>query len=48
MNYNNKVVWIFKNPPYYIITVQDSQGKLLAIEIEEYEPKDQTEYFTND
>ena len=42
MRYDNKVIWGFDKSPFYILTVQDSQGKLVAIEIEEYEHENQT------
>lgn len=39
---------MFDKSPFYIATIQDSQGKLLAIEIEEHEQQDQTQSATDD
>ena len=47
MKYDNKVIWMFNKSPFYIATIQDSKGKLIAIEIEEHD-EDQTEHSTDD
>lgn len=47
MRYDNKVIWMFNKSPFYIATIQDSKGKLIAIEIEEHD-EDQTEHSTDD
>lgn len=48
MRYDNKVIWMFDKYPYYIATIQDSKGKLIAIEIEEHEQQDQAQHITDD
>lgn len=48
MKYDNKVIWMFDRCPFYIATIQDSQGKLIAIEIEEHEQQDQAQHLTDD
>ena len=48
MKYDNKVIWMFDRCPFYIATIQDSKGKLIAIEIEEYEQQDQAQHLTDD
>jgi hypothetical protein len=39
---------MFDKAPFYIATIQNSKGKLIAIEIEEHEQQDQTEHTTDD
>lgn len=49
MRYDNKVIWMFDKHPFYIAIIQDSQGKLIAIEIEETdEQQNQTQSATDD
>lgn len=47
MKYDDKVIWMFKKSPFYIATIQDKYGKLIAIEIDEHD-EDQTEHSTDD
>lgn len=39
---------MFDRCPFYIATIQNSNGKLIAIEIEEYEQQHQTQHITDD